>query len=68
MPPSSPILYVVDKCLFCLSFTFLFTLFLDNKMASNKIEYDFAIVGAGISGLSLAVTILQENPLSSIVS
>ena len=36
-------------------------------MASNKVDYDFAIVGAGISGLTASVTILNENPLASIL-
>ena len=31
-------------------------------MAQNKIDYDFGIVGAGLSGLTAAVTILRENP------
>ena len=36
-------------------------------MASNTKKYDFGIVGAGLSGLSSAVTILEENPTASIL-
>ena len=36
-------------------------------MTSSKVDYDFAIVGAGISGLTAAVTISRENPSASIL-
>ena len=36
-------------------------------MAVNKNDYDIGIVGAGISGLTLAVTILEKNPSASIL-
>jgi len=36
-------------------------------MASNTNVYDFGIVGAGLSGLSSAATILEENPTASIL-
>ena len=37
------------------------------SMDSNINHYDFGIVGAGLSGLSSAVTILDENPTASIL-